>query len=149
MPGAWTQNIYHAVFSTKGRAEIITPAHEARLYAYIGGILNDLRCTPIAINGMPDHVHVLARYPADLSHADMVRHVKQRSSRWLHETFPELRAFAWQEGYGGFTVSASMLDTVAAYIRGQKEHHKSVSSRHEFEEFLRKHGIDYDAKYLE
>ena len=149
MPGSWTQNLYHAVFATKGRAGLITPAHEDRLHAYIGGILKDLGCTPIAINGTADHVHVLARYPADLSHADMVRHVKQRSSRWLHETFAEMRAFAWQEGYGGFTVSASMLDTVAAYIRGQKDHHKAANSRAEFEEFLRKHGIDYDPKYLE
>jgi putative transposase len=149
MPSSWTQNIYHAVFSTKGRVCSITPDHQERLYPYIGGILKDLRCTPIAINGMEDHVHFLARYPSDLSHADMLRHVKQRSSLWIHEIFPELRAFAWQEGYGGFTVSKSLMDSVAAYIRNQKEHHKKMTSLDEVKEFLRKSGIEYDPRYLE
>jgi len=149
MPSSWTQNLYHAVFSTKGRVEIITATHEERLHPYIGGILKDLRCIPIAINGMPDHVHFLAKYPSDLSHSDMLRHVKQRSSKWIHETFPELSTFAWQEGYGGFTVSRSMLDKVAAYIRGQKKHHKKKSSLQEFKEFLESHGVEYDPKYLE
>ena len=149
MPSSWTQNIYHAVFSTKSRVCSITPAHQERLYPFMGGILKDLRCTPIAVNGTEDHVHFLARYPSDLSNADMLRHVKQRSSAWIHETFPDLRAFAWQEGYGGFTVSKSQMDSVAAYIRDQKEHHKAMNSLDEFKEFLRKNGIEYDPKYLE
>jgi len=98
---------------------------------------------------MEDHLHFLARYPSDLSNADMLRNVKQRSSAWIHETFPELRAFAWQEGYGGFTVSRSQMESVAAYIRDQKEHHKKMNSLDEFKEFLRKNGIEYDPKYLE
>lgn len=149
MPSSWTQNIYHAVFSTKGRVEWIAPEVEERLYPFIGGILKDLRCIPIAINGTADHLHVLAIYPSDLSHADMLRHVKKRSSEWIHNTFDGLSAFAWQEGYGGFTVSKSMLDDVAEYVRRQKEHHKRFDSLSEFKELLRRHGIEYDPKYLE
>ena len=67
MPSAWTQNFYHMVFSTKDRLELISLDLEARLYPFLGGILRDLRCTPITINGMPDHIHILARYPSDLS----------------------------------------------------------------------------------
>jgi putative transposase len=152
MPSSWTQNIYHAVFSTKHRVRIITPALEERLHPFIGGILKDLRCVPIAINGADDHLHVLTRYPSDLSNADMLRHIKKRSSEWIHDTFPDtpdLREFAWQEGYGGFTVSKSALDEVAAYIRTQKEHHARFDSLTEFKELLRRNDIEYDSTYLE
>jgi REP element-mobilizing transposase RayT len=149
MPSSWTQNLYHAVFSTKHRARIITPELEERLYPFVGGILKDLRCVPIVINGTDDHLHVLARYPSDLSNADMLRNIKKRSSEWIHDTFPDLQEFAWQEGYGGFTVSKSALDEVAAYIRTQKEHHARFDSLTEFKELLRRNDIEYDPKYLE
>lgn len=91
---------------------------------------------------MSDHVHLLVRYPADLSHSDMLRHVKSRSSAWIHETFPSLHHFAWQAGYGGFTVSKSMVDPVAQYIQNQKEHHRTMTFQEELMELLRRHGID-------
>ena len=144
MPSAWTQNFYHIVFSTKDRRPLIKTGIEDRLHPFLGGILRDLGCTPLAINGTPDHVHILTRYPATLSHADLLRHVKGRSSKWIHETFPPLRTFTWQEGYGGFTVSKSMVDTVAAYIAGQKAHHQTQDFETEFLELLRKHGIEFD-----
>ena len=149
MPSSWTQNIYHAVFSTKHRAPTITLEIEERLHPFIGGILKDLRCIPIAINGTADHLHVLTIYPSDLSHADMLRHVKKRSSEWIHNTFQGMSEFAWQEGYGGFTVSKSLIDDVAEYIRRQKEHHQKYDSLTEFKELLRRHGIEFDPKYLE
>ena len=148
MPNSWTQNLYHAVFSTKHRVPSIGPEVESRLYPYIGVILKDLRCTPIAINGSADHVHFLAIYPSELSHADMLRHVKMRSSERIHKTMGTMLDFAWQEGYGGFTVSTSVMDKVAHYIRRQKEHHSKVDSLAEFKELLRKHGIEFDPKYL-
>ena len=144
MPSSWTQNFYHAVFSTKGRRAMIKPDVEDRIHAFIGGILRDLGCTAIAVNGMPDHVHFLARYPADLSHSDMLRHVKSRSSGWIRDTFPMLADFTWQEGYGGFTVSKSAVDHVADYIRRQKEHHEKMTSAEEFLELLRRHGIEFE-----
>jgi putative transposase len=98
----------------------------------------------LAINGMPDHVHLLVRYPSDLSHSDMLRHVKYRSSEWVHETFPSQRRFAWQEGYGGFTVSKSMVARVQGYIDGQKQRHKRQDYKSEFLQLLRKHDLEFD-----
>jgi REP element-mobilizing transposase RayT len=150
MPRSWTQNYYHAVFSTKHREPSIETELEERLHPFLGGVARDLRCTPIAINGMADHVHVLVRYPSDLSHADLLRHLKGRSSRWIHETFPRLRSFAWQEGYGGFTLNTSILDATAEYIRTQKQHHGTMTYVQEVEAMLRNNNMDIDlAEVLE
>lgn len=140
---AYTKNYYHAVFSTRNRTSSITTQLEDRLYPFIGGILRDLRCTLLTINGMPDHVHLLVMYRADLSHSDMLRHVKSRSSKWLNESTAGLGTFAWQEGYGGFTVSRSAVPDVEAYIARQKEHHKRQDFKAEFLELLRKHEVDF------
>jgi putative transposase len=144
MPSAFTQNFYHAVFSTKHRANLITPDLEARLYPFVGGIVRDLRCTLVAINGMPDHVHLLIRYRADLSHSEMLQQIKGRSSKWVNETFTEVGRFAWQEGYGGFTVSKSVAPDVEAYIARQKEHHRRQDFRSEYLALLRRHDINFD-----
>lgn len=144
MPSAYTQNFYHTVFSTKERAKLITPELESRLYPFLGGIVRDLRCTAVAINGMPEHVHLLVRYRADLSHSDMLRHIKARSSKWINEEFRLRGHFLWQEGYGGFTVSKSAVDEVEAYIHRQKEHHQQKDFRSESLELLRQHEIDFD-----
>ena len=149
MPGSWTQNIYHAVFSTKHRAPTIAPVVEERLHPFVAGVLQDIGCIPIAINGTADHLHVLTIYPSDLAHSDMLRHIKRRSSAWIHDTFGGMQQFAWQEGYGGFTVSKSAIDDVASYIMRQKEHHKKYDSLTEFKELLRRHGIEFDPRYLE
>jgi putative transposase len=144
MPSAYTQNFYHLVFSTKLRANLITPEIESRLFPFIGGIVRDLRCQLLAINGMPDHVHLLVRYRADLSHSDMVRHIKGRSSTWINDTAPSMGHFSWQEGYGGFSVSKSVVPEVEAYIARQKEHHQRHNFKAEFLELLRRHGIEFD-----
>src|SRR5258707_488598 len=121
MPSAWTQNFYHTVFGTKDRQDVISPELEERLYPYLGRIVRVLRCSLLAVNGIPNHVHLLVRYRPDLSHSDMLRHIKSRSSKWVHETFPKLGRFQWQEGYGGFTVSKSGVAKVEKYIAEQKE----------------------------
>jgi REP element-mobilizing transposase RayT len=144
MPSAFTQNFYHAVFSTRQRANLITPELEARLYPFLGGILRDLRCELLVVNGMPDHVHLLVRYRADLSHAEMLQQIKGRSSKWINETFPWAGHFSWQEGYGSFTVSKSAVAQVEAYIARQKEHHQRQDYQTEFLELLRRHGIEVD-----
>ena len=110
----------------------------------MGGIICNLRCTLIAINGMPDHVHLLVRYRADLSHSEMLQQIKGRSSKWINETFPQLGRFAWQEGYGGFTVSKSAAPKVEGYIARQKEHHKRRDFKSEYLELLRRHGTEFD-----
>ena len=144
MPSAWTQNFYHTVFSTKGRRNLITPELEARLFPFLGGIVRDLGCTLLAVNGMPDHVHLLIRYRADLSHSTLLQQMKGRSSKWIHETFPQHAHFSWQEGYGGFTVSKSNVESVKAYIKNQKEHHRHQDFSTEFLALLRLHGIEFD-----
>ncbi len=143
-PSAYTQNYYHAVFSTGGRAGLITPQVEQRLYPFVGGIAQDLKCQLLAINGTADHVHILVRYPPNLSLSDMMRHIKARSSRWVNEAFTGFARFAWQEGYGGFTVSKSAVEKVQAYIERQKEHHQREDFEAEFVELLRRHGIAFD-----
>ena len=144
MPSAYTQNYYHTVFSTKHRVNLITPELEIRLYPFLGGILRDLRCTLLAVNGMPDHIHLLIRYRADLSHSEMLQQIKGRSSKWINETLPQSVHFAWQEGYGGFTVSKSVVPNVEAYIARQKEHHQRMDFKEEFLELLRIHNIEFD-----
>ena len=93
---------------------------------------------------MPDHVHLLVRYRADLSHSELLQQVEGRSSKWINETFPQHGHFAWQEGYGGFTVSKSALPEVEAYIVHQKDHHQRYDFRTEFLGLLRRHGIEFD-----
>lgn len=144
MPSTYTQNFYHTVFSTKHRRPLIQPDWEDRLFAYFGGVLRELRCTAIAVNGTADHVHLLIRYRSDLSHSDMLRHIKSRTSAWIHATWPSLASFAWQEGYGGFTVSKSATADVEAYIARQKEHHRVRDFKSEFLELLRRHEVEFD-----
>jgi REP element-mobilizing transposase RayT len=129
------------VFSTHKRAHTITPDVEERLYPYLGGILRERRCVAVAINGVADHVHIPTRYPPDLSHSDMLRHVKGRSSAWLGETFVSWRG--WQEGFGGFTVSTSLVPRIEAYIVGQKERHRAQSFEQEVEELHVIHGMEF------
>jgi len=146
MPSAHSQNFYHAVFSTKGRAALITPQLETRLYPFIGGTVRDLRSTPPAVNGMPGHVHVLVRYRADLSHSALLRQIKGRSSKWINETFPGCGRVSWQEGYGGFTVSKAVVADAKSYIERQKEHHQHQDFESEFLALLRRHGIEFDER---
>lgn len=144
MPRAFTQCFLHLVFSTKHREPWITTDLEPRLFEFIGGILRDLGCSAVAINGAPDHIHLLVQAPPAISMADIVRHVKSRSSKWMHETFPSLRNFAWQQGYGGFTVSTSQAGVVKSYIEGQKVHHRSRDFCEEFLLLLRRHLLAHD-----
>ncbi|MDX2199227.1 MAG: IS200/IS605 family transposase [Phycisphaerae bacterium] len=144
MPGAWTQLFYHIVFSTKNREPQISPDLEKRLYPFIGGVVRDLRASLVAINGTADHAHLLVHGRADSAIADLVRHVKSRSSKWVHEEFPACGAFGWQEGYGAFTVSRSRVDDVERYIAAQKTHHQRVDFKTEFLALLRKHGLETD-----
>jgi hypothetical protein len=102
----------------------------------------------IAIGGIPDHVHILARVHQQTALSDLMRVLKSRSSGWVHDTFPDRQSFAWQSGYGAFTVSYSQLDKVEAYIQNQEEHHRVKSFQDEFREFLRAHGLEPDEEHM-
>jgi putative transposase len=148
MPQSYTCLHYHLVFSTKDRAPQITADIRPRLWEYMGGTVRGLRGIPIQIGGVEDHVHLLVTLRQDVALADFLRQLKAASSRWIHDTFPHAGAFAWQSGYGAFTVSHSAVDAVKAYILKQEEHHKTQSFQEEFLAMLIKHGIAFDEKYL-
>jgi putative transposase len=145
---SYISSYHHCVFSTKERRPFITPVLRERLWPYLGGIARENKLTPIAIGGAEDHAHLLLSFPTTLSVAKALQLIKGGSSKWIHETFPEHRAFAWQVKYAAFSVSVSQLDKTIAYIANQPEHHKKRSFKDELIALLEKHRIPYDPKYL-
>ena len=143
-----TNLLVHFIFSTKERAPHISSEIEADPHAYLGGIIRELDGVALAINGTPDHVHILVRVPATHSVANVACVIKTNSSRWVHERWPEHRDFARQTGYGAFSVSESGMDAVRDYISRQREHHKKRSFQEEFLTFLRKNKIAIDERYM-
>ena len=148
MANTYTSLHYHLVFSTKNRERWIMPEIEQRIWAYLGGIAKDNNFYPIQIGGVEDHVHVLLGAPASAAPSKIAQLIKGGSSAWIHEIFSNLREFAWQDGYGAFTVSKSSVEDVANYIRNQREHHRTKTFQEEYLAFLKKHHIDYEERYL-
>ena len=148
MPGTYSQILLHVVFSTKQRSSYITPEIQGRLYDYLGGIIRAEKGTVYAIGGMPDHLHILLRWRTDGAISDLMRTLKARSSRWVHETFPNSGGFAWQEGYAVFSVSKSAEANVKAYIENQAEHHRKRDFAEELLALLHAHGIEYDERFV-
>ncbi len=140
--------IYHIVFSAKDRKPIITEKYRERLHEYIGGIIRKQGGIALAINGVEDHVHVLAKLRQDKALSDMIRDFKANASGWMHDIFPELKDFAWQNGYGAFTVSASQIEIVRKYIAEQEIHHHKRSFEDEFTQLLRVNEIEFNDQYL-
>jgi putative transposase len=148
MSASYTNPLYHIIFSTKERQPIITEAYQSRLYEYIGGTIRGLGGISLGINGTEDHVHLLAKLRPDKSVSDVLRDLKANASGWMHDIFPDAQDFAWQRGYGAFTVSQSNVQAVQEYIARQQEHHLKRAFRDEFIEFLKANGVEYDEKYL-
>lgn len=140
---------YHIVFSTKYREPMITPKLREDLYPYIGGIVRNKGGTLIRIGGVADHLHLVVRLRPDIALSDMMRMVKANSSKWVNERNNVSGSrFAWQSGYGAFTVSQSQLTALVEYVENQEEHHRSRSFQDEFVAILKKHGVEYDERYL-
>jgi putative transposase len=148
MAHTFTSLLTHVVFSTSERRPFLSKAMCPHAYSYLGGILKQMRAVPIAIGGTSDHLHLLMRLPADLALADCLRVVKTNSSRWIKERWPERRLFAWQGGYGAFTVSESNRAAVIQYIQDQEIHHQRISFQDEFLALLKKHGVKFDERYM-
>jgi putative transposase len=148
MPHSFVSTYVHCIFSTKGRLPLINPDLQLRLWPYIGGIARENGIKAIAIGGVEDHVHALLSLPAAIAVAKAVQLIKGGSSKWLHEGFPALKDFAWQEGYGAFSIGRSQVDANVEYIRRQKDHHRKKSFQEEFLQLLDKHGIEYDVRYV-
>jgi putative transposase len=147
MPQSFTCLHYHIIFSTKGRRPLIEPALKARLYSYVGGILSNQKGVLLEAGGTADHVHLLAALSPQIAVSDYLRLVKGNSSKWMHEEVRQPE-FGWQDGYGAFAVSYSNMPHVRAYIQGQEEHHRRVSFQEEFVEFLKRHNVPYDERYI-
>ena len=148
MANTYTSLHYHIVFSTKQRELWIKPEIEERIWAYLGGIAIKNRMTPLQIGGVDDHIHLLLGAPATMAPAKAAQLIKGGSSSWIHTEFPKLQNFAWQDGYGAFTVSKSAIPDVTTYIQNQREHHKRQSYKEEFLTLLHRHEIEYEKRYL-
>jgi putative transposase len=139
-----TNVICHFVFATKHRAPIIVPEHRSRIHDYLGGTIRGLGALPLITNGTDDHVHLLAKLNRNRTLADFMRDLKANSSRWIRLQLFDGGPFAWQRGYGAFSVSESLVPRVRAYIERQEEHHRHMTFAEEFEAMLRANGIDFD-----
>ena len=123
---------FHCVFSTKERQRLITPALRERFWPFLGGIARQNKMKAIEIGGVEDHVHILLSLPSTMAISKALQLIKGGSSKWIHDTFPEHRQFAWQEEYGAFSVSVSQLDKTVEYIKGQEAHHRKMTFQEEF-----------------
>jgi REP element-mobilizing transposase RayT len=149
MANTYVNNIVHIVFHTKAKTSDVLDEDLMRLHQYIGGIVKGTGAVLIAVGGMPDHVHLLVSLPKTMALSDFVRMVKAESSRWIKTlNTHHYGTFSWQEGYGAFSVSASVVPRVVNYIRNQASHHKGKSFMDEYKSFLQAYGIDYDERYL-
>ncbi|MEW6774601.1 MAG: IS200/IS605 family transposase [Bacteroidota bacterium] len=148
MAGTFSQIYIQVVFAVKGRESLIQKEWEERLYQYITGIIRAKEQKLIAINGMPDHIHIFIGMKPSCCLSDLVREVKKSSNDFINENKLSKFKFSWQEGYGAFSYSHSQIDAVAKYILNQKEHHRKVTFKEEYVDFLKKFEIEYDEKYL-
>lgn len=137
--------LLHLIFSTRERRSLILPEFRNDLFAYLGGIIREMGGTALIVEGTFDHVHMLMRIRPSHSAAEIARVVKTNSSRWIRERCPN---FAWQTGYGVFSVSESNVPAVTKYIASQEEHHRKHSFQDEFRAFLKRNGIVVDEKYV-
>lgn len=145
---SYTSLNYHVVFSTKQRRSYFESKHISAVCKYIGGILRNQKGCLLMANGVSDHLHLALSLHPEKNLSETVKAIKANSSRWIHETYPDLKLFSWQEGYSAFSVSYSGLDKVTAYIRSQPEHHKKMSFEEELISLLKKHKIAFKSEYV-
>jgi len=145
MSHTYAQNVVHIVFSTKDRRPTISKEFQARTWSYIGGICKKLEIFVHAIGGADDHIHLLIQVPPPLSLAKAVLAIKSNSSRWANQ---QSNGFTWQEGYAAFSVSASRIPAVIRYIRTQEAHHRRMNFEAEFVALLKKHGVEFDPRFV-
>ena len=141
--------LVHEVFSTKDRRPFLRDKLlRDELHHYIGGILGILECVPIITGGVEDHVHFLCALSRTCEAAEMIKEVKRGSSLWIKTKSADMREFAWQSGYGIFSIGYSQIDSARNYIAGQEEHHRKVSFQDELRMFLNKYDVKFDERYV-
>jgi len=148
MSHTYTYLATHIVFSTKDHLPMITADLKPRLWSYMSGIISNLGGEALAINGMADHAHLLVLLPPTIATAESLRTLKTNTSKWVHENWREQSKFAWQSGYAAFSVSKSGVKDVVRYIDNQEEHHRKFSYQEELYSLFKKHGLEYDERYI-
>lgn len=138
----------HLVFHIKSRGTLMRKDDLPRVFQYIGGTIRAMNGIPFEVGGVCDHIHILASVPKTMALMDFVRNIKANSSRWIKQIDPYYARFCWQDGYGAFSVSPSLLERTVRYIQGQEEHHKKRTFEEEYKLFLERYGIQYDERYL-
>jgi REP element-mobilizing transposase RayT len=146
MSHTYISDLVHCVFSTKLRRDLISTEIQPDLWAFVGGIARKNEFKALTVGGTENHLHVLLSLPATMSLAKAMQLLKGGSSHWMNET--HTRGFAWQEGYGAFTVGISQKNDTIRYIQSQAEHHRKRSFEEEFVAFLKKHGVEYDPQHV-
>ena len=148
MSGKYLSLLVHFTWSTAHREPWLEPNMREDLYSIIGGIARKRKVKLLAAGAVYDHIHLYTSFPSTISIADFVSAVKANSSGWIHNSFARLGGFAWQEGYGAFSVSKSDQARVIRYVNGQERHHQKRTFKEEFLSLLEKHEVDYDPKYI-
>jgi putative transposase len=148
MANTYTSLHYHVIFSTKNRLPWMTANIQPRIWEFIGGIARKHKMKALRVGGVQDHAHILVGAPPTLAPSVIVQILKGDSSRWIHGEFRNMRRFEWQDGYGAFSVSRADLPGIINYIETQPEHHRVRTFQEEYLEYLQRHGIQYDERYL-
>jgi putative transposase len=149
MPQSLARVLVHIVFSTKNRYPFLADnISRSEMHAYLGGTCNELECSVLTVGGAADHVHILCALSRNLSIAKIVGDIKRGSSKWIKTKGRMLTKFAWQNGYGVFSVGQSEAERVRQYIVGQEDHHKKKTFQDEYRSFLKESGVNYDERYV-
>lgn len=149
MPQSLAKVLVHLVFSTKNRYPFLADKNmRDEMHAYLGGTCNELDCPVLKVGGVADHVHILCALSRNLTIAKLIGEIKRPSSKWIKTKRRMLGKFAWQNGYGAFSVGRSEVERVRAYIAGQEEHHRKRTFQDEYHAFLKEYGVEYDERYV-
>jgi putative transposase len=148
MPQSLSKVVLHIIFSTKNREPWLDSNVRPRMHAYLATICRDLGAELVQVGGVADHVHIITTLPRTLSQAQLIEQIKKASSKWIKALDARYRGFFWQRGYGVFSVSPSQLKAVQQYVEAQQEHHRTRTFQEEYRELLRKHGINFDERYV-
>jgi len=148
MPNTYTQLYVHYIFAVQNRISLISNKWKEDLYKYINGIIIQQGHKPFAINGIPDHVHILVSMNPKQAPSDLMFHVKRSSSLWINDNKLVAGKFSWQEGFGGFSYGKSQIPSVVKYIANQEKHHKKQSFYEEYLDFLKFYEVEFDERYV-
>ena len=143
-----TRILLHVVFSTKERRNLIAPAVEPDLHAYLGGICRNQQSPALAIGGIENHVHLLISLSKNIALCDFMETLKKDSSKWIKTQGRTFHDFHWQDGYAAFSIGESQVRAVTAYIHGQKERHKTMTFEEELVALARRYGVEFDPRFL-